>query len=430
MKAILLSTLPVLFIFSSCIQEMKPITNRADYDSYLSFQKTDGYSLEADMNFWSERLIQMPTDESSKIKLAGLHASKFRKTGKVEELQHSDSIYHHLLRTNLSAKTGLYLGLAQNSITQHQFRRARAYTDSALQEGGRKAAVLLVRADIALELGDYHHAKNILNQFTNKNSFAHRIRQVKVKDHEGDLDSAILIMEAALNRIKGNRELYCWSLSNLGDMYGHAGRIEDAYRAYLEVLQKDPGYDYALKGIAWIALSHDRNFSEAKRIIGILASRSRMPEEHLMLAEIADVEKNQLEKVNQLTSFVNLTDNPGYKTMYAKYLAEIYAGDLQKPEVSLAIAEDEIKSRPTPQSFDLKAWALLQAGKKKEALSIAQKYVLGKTFEPDVAYHLGMIYLANGLEDEAEKQLEQALESSFELGPTVSGNIRQTLERL
>lgn len=431
MKPILLLFISLLVILSSCREEKKIIVNPADYESYLTFQKAASkYSLDQDMAFWKERLQRMPKDEASKRKLAGLHAAKFRATGLVEELKISDSIYLELLKTTTTGHSGLLLGLAQNSITQHQFKQAAVYADSALAIGERKAAVMLVRVDIALELGHYLRAESILTEFANKKSFAHRIRQVKVKDQQGDLDSAILIMEAAHDRVKGNKDLYCWSLSNLGDMYGHAGRIEDAYQAYISVLQKDPAYDYALKGIAWIALSNDKNFTETKRIIHTLASRSRMPEAHLMLAEIAELEKNTIEKQNQLQQFINLTDNEGYKTMYAKYLAHIYAEDIDQPEKSLAIAEQEIKNRPTPQSYDLKAWALLKLGKKEEALALAKQYVENETFEPDAAYHLGMIYLANGNTELAEKNLEEAYESSFELGPVISNDIKKALDSL
>lgn len=407
------------------------MVNPTDYNASLTItQGSNTYNLEQDLKFWNDRLTLMPDDEASKIKIAGLLAVRFRKTGRIEDIHQSDSMYHHLLNTTTSGKAGIYLGLAQNAITQHQFKRAEKYAEKALTEGGRKAAALLVVTDVALELGKRSIAKNTLQQFTNKNSFAHLIRQVKVKDQEGDLDAAILIMEKAMNRIKGNKDLYCWSLSNLGDMYGHAGRIEDAYQAYSTVLKKDPQYDYALKGIAWIALSHDKNYNEAKRIINALASRTRMPEAHLLLAEIADMEQAEAEKKNQLQHFLNLTDNPGEQTMYAKYRAAIFAENLEQPALSLAIAEEEINNRPTPQSFDLKAWALLNLGREKEALFITQKYVKGKTFEPEAAYHTGIIYLANGFENEAEKYLKDALQSSFELGPAVTREIRLALRKL
>jgi tetratricopeptide (TPR) repeat protein len=416
-------------LLSACSDKHEPLAVSADYEAYLTKEPLSQYSLEADILFWQDRLTRMPNDEASKIKLAGLYSALFRKNGDVQTLNTSDSLYHHVLTTT-SGKAGIYLALAQNSITRHEFWQARSFAETALKEGGRKAASLLVITDAALELGDVAYANSILKQFTNKNSFAHRIRQVKVKDQQGDLDSAIIIMEHAFERVKGNKDLYCWSLSNLADMYGHAGRVEDAYQAYLSVLHKDPSYDYALKGIAWIALSHDHNYAEAKRIITALASRKRMPEAHLMLAEIAVLENNEAEKIAQLTQFVKLTNTDGYKTMYAKYLATIYANDLAKPEVSLAIAEEEIRNRPTPQSYDLKAWALLQLGRTEDALLTANQHVQDKTFEPDAAYHLGMIYLANNQSAEAEKYLELALESSFELGPIVTRDIKNTLEKI
>jgi tetratricopeptide (TPR) repeat protein len=428
MKTVWVVTIAFIVLLSSCASK-REITVATDYEAYLQTDVSSDYILEDDISFWQARLTRLPQDEASKIKLAGLHSTLFRKTGSIAELDYSDSIYNQLLNTATS-KAGIYLALAQNSITRHEFRQARILAEAALKEGGRKAASMLVITDVSLELGDLPQAVGTLKQFTNKNSFAHRIRQVKVKDQQGDLDSAIIIMEQALDRVRGNKDLYCWSLSNLADMYGHAGRVEDAYQAYLAVLKKDPAYDYALKGIAWIALSHDQNYGEAKRIITALASRKRMPEAHLMLAEIAGLENNELEKRNQLTQFVTLADKPGYKTMYAKYLATIYADDLAMPEASLHIAKEEVQNRPTPQSYDLMAWALHRLKKHESALLVAKQYVENKTFEPDAAYHLGMIYLANNQSAEAKKHLTAALESSFELGPVVIHEIEQELEKL
>lgn len=420
-----------IFLFSACQKENIAIVNPSDYESSLILHKASSkYSLDEDMAFWKERLARMPKDEASKRKLAGLHAARFKSTGRVEELKISDSIYHELLKTATTGRTGLFLGLAQNSITQHQFKTADVYADSAIAVGERRPAALLVSTDIALELGDQARARHILKQFVNKNSFAHRIRQVKLKDQQGDLDSAIIIMEEAHNRVKENKDLFCWTLSNLGDMYGHAGRVEDAYQAYISVLRTDPGYDYALRGIAWIALSHDKNFPEAKRIITVLSSRSFMPEAHLLLSQIAALEGNKPEQQKQLMQFISMTDTEGYRTMYAKYLAHIYAEELGMPEKSLAIAEQEIKNRPTPQSYDLKSWALLQLGRKKDALAIVQQYVEGETFEPEAAYHMGMVYLLNDKAELAEKHLEAAYESSFELGPVISDRIKKAQESL
>jgi hypothetical protein len=41
------------------------------------------------------------------------------------------------------------------------------------------------------------------------------------------------------------------------------GRIQESYDSYLKNIRID-NYSYALKGIAWIVFSHERNTKEAK----------------------------------------------------------------------------------------------------------------------------------------------------------------------
>jgi tetratricopeptide (TPR) repeat protein len=285
----------------------------------------------------------------------------------------------------------------------------------------------LILTDVEMELGGDDWAGKILESFTNKNSFAWLIRKAKLKDHEGDLDSAIMLIEQAYERIKGNKTLSIWALTNLGDMYGHDGRLEEAYKNYLKVLDLDPNDDYSLKGIAWIALSNDHKLNEAKAIINVLSDRKRMPEAHLMLAEIASLENDESERIHQLQLFKAMVDNADYRLMYNKYLATIEAGDFKNPQRCIAIAKEEINNRPTTQSYDLLAYGYHMNGESKKALKIVNDHVLERTFEPESLYHMGMIYKSNGFINEGNKMLREALESSFELGPSVTNAIEDAL---
>jgi tetratricopeptide (TPR) repeat protein len=219
-------------------------------------------------------------------------------------------------------------------------------------------------------------------------------------------------------------------MSNLGDMYGHASRISESYQAYLEVLKQDPDYDHALKGIAWIAVVHDRNTQEAKRILNFIDTRKATPDMHLMLAEIAEVENDAGEKKKQLELFTNEARNSKYGGMYNTYLAKLEAEEFSNPQTAISIAEQEIQNRPTPLSYDLLAWGLFHKGEYREALEIANKNVLNRTYEPVALYHMAMIYKSNGLEKEARNYFEQASESSFELGPTISKRIELEIKTL
>jgi tetratricopeptide (TPR) repeat protein len=420
----------VILCSFGCSFEKEKVTNPKDYQRYLNRAQLAGdNSIAQEMKFWKERLKDMPGDEASIVRLAGLNAELFKEKGIIEHLITSDSLYTLILKKD-TLSVDILQALSANAITQHQFKRAQAYAEKASEIGNKRSASLLLLADVYLERGDIFRASVILDDFKNKNSFAYLIRHTKVKDHEGKLDTAILLMEKAYERIADNPQLSQWTLSNLGDMYGHAGRIQDAYNTYLKVLQNEPTNNYALKGIAWILLSHEHNTRTARSIIESLANRQRMPEAHLMLAEIADMEGNHAEKMTHINKFISMTTEPGYKTMYNKYLANVYMEELENIEAALDIAEQEIISRPTPQSFDLKAWAYYNAKEYRKALEIAHVNVEEQTFEPGCLYHLGMIYLANGDKKKAEQYLSEALTAEFELGPSTTKKIQQALSNL
>ena len=63
-------------------------------------------------------------------------------------------------------------------------------------------------------------------------------------------------------------------------------------------------------------------------------------------------------------------------------------------EKALAIAQKEIKNRPTPLSYDLLAYVYYQKGDYKKALDIANTHVTNQTSEPVAQYHLADIYLS------------------------------------
>lgn len=421
----------IVFFAASCTNRKKVITSYTDYAEYLSpAMLASNNSKEEEFKFWTDRLSKNKKDETSLLKLAGLFADRFKTSGLVQDIIWSDSLYTAVLENAPEGNVDIYHSLATNAITQHKFRLASTYAEQALALKEKKAASLLIIADVALELGDYAKATRTLKQFTNKHAFAYLIREAKVKDHEGKLDTAILLMERAYERIKGNKTLAQWTLSNLADMYGHAGKIHKAYQTYLTVLENNPNDDYALKGIAWVALSNDHNTADSKTIMNTLASQKRMPEAYLLLAEIAAVEGNENEKIKNLKKFIAIASQPSYKTMYHKYLAILYAEEFQNSEACLTIAREEIRNRPTPQSYDLLAWGYYHEKNFKKALEVAMEKVEHQTFEPETYYHLGMIYLAAGDRIQARHYLEEALTSEFELGPSIGEKVKKTLNTL
>jgi len=238
-------------------------------------------------------------------------------------------------------------------------------------------------------------------------------------------------MEQAFEKVKHDRkDLYCWTLSNLGDMYGHAGRVADSYNAYLEVLRKDSCYIYALKGIAWIVYSHDQNAEEAKRIYEYLLSQTIMPEIYLALSEIAGWEGNNEKKMQYIEKFIRQVEIPAYGDMYNKYLIQLYTEEVKDLDKALSLAKAEVAHRATPETYDWLAWVYYNRGDKKQANSIASNYVYKRNFEPDALLHTALIFSETGKKGKARTMLEQCMESKFEMGPEKTKFVKKELNSL
>ena len=421
----------IIFFVTACgDNNARKIADPAEYQTFMNTATaTNVLARHSDrMEFWQERIARRGGSTIELMKLAGLYAERFKVTGEISDLHASDSLLHQLLKKSPHDNTGIYRALATNATTRHQFKEAKEYLERALEIGDKKAASLLMLADVSLELGDVITAEIILKDFKNKNSFAWLIRQAKVKDQEGQLDSAIVLMEKALKRVESNKSLHCWTKSNLGDYYGHAGRIREAYQSYLEVLALDPDYLYALKGIAWIAFSHDHTVKEAKRILNYLSGIRKTPELYLLEAEIAFYENNQPEGMRLLQQFDEIVSGEEYGEMYNKYRIVLNAEELNNVDIALAIAHREIENRPTTQSYDLLAWSYFHKGETEKALRIVEEKVKDQTAEPEAVYHMGVIYSASHQVEEGNKLLNEALESEFELGPVASATIRRYLK--
>jgi len=428
--------LSILFFstWMGCTNSIEPVTRASDYEKYLNIVSADSMpslqSIKAEIDFWDKRLKKYPDDAVSKVSLAGLYSAKFKIAGNINDIHTSDSLY--MVANNLFKTTGssIYRSLASNCITQHKFQQADWYLDTAFNMGDDLYLTLLMKCDVAMELGDMFMAEQSLKVIKDKNNFDYLIREAKLLDHKGDLDGAIKKMETALQRaIETNKEaLYLWAKTNLGDLYGHGNRFRESYQCYLDVLEKKPDYLYALKGIAWLAFSHDRNTGEAKRILSYLSGIHPVPDYDLLLAEIAACEKDQTTEKALKDRFIASVSDWRYGDMYNKYL--FYLGIDMNKDKALQIAEREVENRPTPQSYDLLAWAYYNMGKRNRALEIARGHVENRNHEPEALYHLGMMYAYAGNVKKAKHFIREAESSAFELGPALAEQVRSALKTI
>lgn len=432
MRITFLVAAAVVLLFVSC-NSYNPITNKNDYDPYFvkGIIDDEAKKVTGEIEFWRRRLSTDTGSYVNMLELARNYLVRFKAKGNVSDLNAGDSLLKRSSERLAHTDPEILYALTQNSITQHQFQAAKKYIQAAEKEKGDPYLLKLLQFDVNMELGRYRDAGKCLEGFGDKSAFDYLIRKAKWEDHKGNAGEAILLMEEALERVKDiKKNLFCWTLSNLGDMYGHAGRIKESYQAYLSVLKSDPSNLYCLKGIAWITYSHDKNYSEAKRILQYILSLAEMPELRLMLADIAASEGNKKEARELTSEFIATVSKPAYGRMYNKYLIQLYCDELSEYDKALSIAKTELMNRFSPETCDLLAWAYYKKGDLKKAYELSNGHVYNFTFEPEALMHLGFIYADIGKTEEARKMLKECLESSFELGPIVKKQIEVKLTTL
>jgi tetratricopeptide (TPR) repeat protein len=427
LKTISFLVFTILFIFG-CETKSEQITNKEDYNRYLKVKDNKSLTFATnEIDFWQKKFNAAPNQISYLSLIASNYATLFEYTGNIKYLYKTESLLTQSNSTYKYSKVSTIRSLARNYISQHRFKEALELANKALAIGEGKNETQKLLFDVQMELGNYPEAVKNLNAIKDMNDFDYLIRLAKWNDHKGDLDTAITFMEKARDIAEkdDNKSLKIWSYSNLGDFYGHAGRIQESYDSYLKTLELDPNYSYALKGIAWIVFSKERNINEANRIIDAIAVTHNTPDFYLLKSQIAQFEGNKTKEVENRNAYFSMMEKNNYGAMYNKYNALIYADDKQTAQKALEIAKIEVDHRPTADSYDLLAWAYLNVGENKKALEIAQNHVVGKSFEPKVQYHLAMIYKSNNLALKTKPIKEELLSSLYELGPNFEKKVNQ-----
>lgn len=185
-----------------------------------------------------------------------------------------------------------------------------------------------------------------------------------------------------------------------------------------------------MKGIAWLAFSHDKDAVKAKKILHYLQQQHRVPDYDLLLAEIAAYEKDAIARQQYQQQFLEATRNTLYGDMYNKYLFGLQVEAPASITRALQLARREVQHRPTPEAYSWLARTYCEQGAVDKTLAIARSQVENKCFEPEVLYNLGLIYMAGGHKDNAKQYLREAQNSAYELGPVQANQLQQLLMNL
>ena len=419
--------LAITFVFTNCnFTNDKKITDANDYSLYLNVDENKALTnAKEELIFWENKLEETPNQYPYLSKIASANSSLFKLSGNISQLKSAEENLLSLNKKTNYNNTNYLRSLARNYISQHRFKEALELLTKAEYIGENLSTTQLMLVDVYLELGNIEKVEKYLSKVKNLKDFDYLIRLSKYNDHLGNLDNAIKYLENALTFVKYSRKdaLVEWSYTNLGDYYGHAGRIKDSYNSYLNALEINPNNSYAKKGIAWIVYSHEKNPEEAIRILDNVLKENQSPDYYLLKAEIADFMGNSLEKEKNTNLYLEKVADKNYGAMYAKYNVLLFA-EKEKNIKALEIAKQEVEDRPTAQSYHLLAWAYYKTGNIDKALEITQNKVVGKTFEPEALLHAAQILKAHNETKKVKELKKELLGAIYELGPSSEQEIK------
>ncbi len=372
--------------------------------------------------FWSAKLENSPDQLTFALQLAGAYEARFSAFAHIDDLKEAEDLLTNGLAAATLQRTTFLRALARNYISQHRFQEALLLAEEAMSRSDNQMTSTHLLFDVMMELGRYEEAEQLLQKMYTKGGFAYLIRKAKWEDHKGNLAFAIARLEEAKEALDplNDKTQAIWLYSNLADFYGHQGAVEKAYEHYRMTLALDPGNWYAYKGLAWMAYAHDENPGMAREMVHQIMRHNDSPDLHLLLSEIFTYEDNKACAMDEVETFRLTTNAPAYGHMYRIPICELELEKSRKQN-ALALALAEVRERPTPETYDLLAYAYYRNGSITAAQEVAMQHVWQKTFEPVAMMHLREIFPYN---DEIQAFTEEELAgAAFEIGPVAFAEI-------
>lgn len=421
-----------LFFFFSCQENKleKMIVQEADLQMFFKANNTGIINqIKDDITFWEARFEKDERQYPYLLKIAANYSELFEISGNDQYLLKEGTLLNQILEEYQLQEAGLFRRLAQNAMNRHAFEEAIEFALQAKKLKEKEYITDLLLFDLHSELGNAQLANKFLDTYPRKNTFAYLVRKSKALDGEGDLIRAIDYMDRAAKAAKDSKDSIslAWTFNMLGDYHGHWGKFQKAYHYFQRALQINPLDAFATQKIISILINVDQNYPLAQQMLNRLKQSNQSP---LLLALEAELEKAKgyPERSKQLMKdFVMSAEQAPFQDMYRTYLFYAYNDDLNNPEKALSLALEEIHQRPTPESYDLQMWSLLNQDRLQEAQAIAGTFVIDQSEEPIVLYHLYQLHKAMGDHKKANLYKEKLSKADLELGRPIMIELFDTI---
>lgn len=205
----------------------------------------------------------------------------------------------------------------------------------------------------------------------------------------------------------------CWQLS----LVDAVGRHEEAVSGYRELIAGNPGLMSA-----WLSLARSyADKGDYGTALGVVeeALEAAAQDEEAQLRLAAGIYAEQVGRLDEaIAHYRAAAEFRETAAVACNNLAYALATARDDPAAAVPLAERAARlAGGSPAVLDTLGWVYYLDGRASEAVRYLEAARQGMPDSPDVRYHLGMGYLAVGMREEGQKELQEALA----LSPTFPG---------
>jgi tetratricopeptide (TPR) repeat protein len=357
-----------------------------------------------------EKLLnKAPKDAKVQAGLATAFIQKLRETTDFAYLNRASALVDRMLAADPKSYDGLRLK-AEIETHRHNFPAAAQLAAALVERNPSDAGAYGMLGDSLMELGKYQAAddayKEMLSLGANLASYNRVAYQRFVT---GNANEALAWMLNAVRAGSRTPENLAWCLVEFGDMLTKTGHVEDAHAAYQQALETLPGYHRALaaQGREFAANGDFEraiaNFKKAQAVIPLPEYAAALEAIYTKQGRAADAEQ-QRKLIDVIDRLGQANGEKGNRA-----LAVTFADENRNLGRAVALAAAELETRQDVYTYDALSWALLRAGKTKEAAAASAKALETHIPEPMFLYHAALIALASGDQARGKDLLQQAL---------------------
>jgi tetratricopeptide (TPR) repeat protein len=354
------------------------------------------------------RLRTLPKDDRTWAQLGSAYVQQARVSGDPSYYPKAQGALERSLQVRPADNVAAMVGLGSLANARHEFSQARDWGRRATAANPYQAGAYGVLADALTQLGDYPGADAAVQKMLDlQPGLASFSRASYAFEERGQVSQARDAMQRALAEASDPADV-AFCRYYLGELDFNSGDVPAAMEQYRLGLLAVPRSDPALAGRAKAEAALGRT-DAAVADYATVVGRLPLPEYVLEYAQLlkslgrssqAQAQFALLTSIQQLFTANGVLDD---------LTSAIVQADHGSPAEAVRHARVEWGRRHSVLVADALGWALHRSGQNTEALSYAVKANELGWQNATFAYHLGMIELALGRQDDARAHLSDAL---------------------